>query len=592
MQLAVIHLRSHTFLLLAIRRPARNETMNGLHRHQSTTMSESIVKNIVIIGGVAGGMSAATRARRLRETVSIKVLEKGSYVSYANCGIPYALGGVIKDDSALVLQTPEALKDRFNINVELDTEALKIDRGERVVHVRTKRTGDVRQIPYDRLILSQGAKAFRLPIAGANLPHVFTLQTIPDLETIRYFIESHKVKRVAIIGGGFIGIEAVEAMHRLGLEVSLLEYLPQLFPQIDPEMAETVHKDLRLRGIKLFLAARITRIESTRVSMAGGESADADMVLMAVGVRARTKLADEAGLKIGKTGVSVNQFMQTSDPAIYAIGDMAETYNRITGRDMQLALAGPASRQGRLAADHIFGSTTPYRGNVGTSVCKIFDLTVTNVGLAVKSLRSLGRDPLWVTVHPAHHATYYPGAQSLTLRVVFEPETGYLLGAQCIGKEGVDKRIDVLATAIQAEMTIEDLEHLELAYAPPYGSAKDPVNMAGFVGGNLFRGDVQVVHAEDLDIAQENLSLVDVRSPEEFSRGHITSARNIPLNTLRDRLSMLERSHRLVVYCQVGYRGYLAYRILKQEGFDVANLDGGFKSVVDGGYEHLQSCLE
>ena len=550
---------------------------------------------IVIVGGVAGGMSAATRARRLDETASITVFEKGPYVSYANCGIPYALGGVIKDDASLVLQTPRSLGERFNIDIHVNTEVLSIERQRCVINVRTMEEEATRQISYDKLILSQGAESFRPPIDGIDLPNVFTFQTIPDLERIRAFLSEHGSRHVAIIGGGFIGLETAENLHRLGLEITVIEYAPQVFPPVDLDIAESIHAEIRRQNLRLLLNARICRIEPAQadlpsmVVLADGEVVPADLVIVAVGVRARSLLAQQAGLKIGRTGVSVNTFMQTSDPNIYAIGDMIEAEHRIAGKPLQLALAGPANRQGRLAADHIFGKATPYRGNVGTSACKVFDLTVASTGLTVKTLREMGREPLWITVHPPDHAGYYPGANAMTLKVIFEKETGRLLGAQAIGRAGVDKRIDILSTAMQAGMAIFDLEHLELAYAPPYGSAKDPVNMAGFVGGNVLCGDVDIIHAEDLDIEQGAMQIVDVRSPEEFSRGHIPFAVNLPLNKLRSSISTLKKDQRIVVYCFVGYRGYVAYRILRQKGFDIVNLDGGYKSVVDGGYKALQT---
>ncbi|KAH9205399.1 FAD-dependent pyridine nucleotide-disulfide oxidoreductase [Leptodontidium sp. 2 PMI_412] len=564
----------------------------------SSTMPSKVPMRLVIVGGVAGGMSAATRARRLNETASITVFERGSYVSYANCGIPYALGGVIKDDAALVLQTPQALNDRFNIDVQINKEVLSIDRENHTVDVRAKGSESIQQVPYDKLILSQGAEPFRPPIGGIDLPNVFTLQTIPDLQKIKAYLAEYGGTRVAIIGGGFIGLEVADALHSLGLEISIVEYMPHVFPPLDADLAEPLHAEIRRHNVNLLLNARIEKIEAPgidtpgRVVLADGVPILADLVIVVVGVRARTSLVEKAGLKIGKTGITVNPFMQTSDPDIYAVGDMIESEHRIAGRALQLALAGPANRQGRLAADNIFGRKISYRGNVGTSACKVFNLTVASVGFSVTSLRQMGFDPLWVIVHPPDHAGYYPGSHPMTLKVAFEKETGRLLGAQAMGTAGIDKRIDVLATAMQAGLTMFDLEHLELAYAPPYGSAKDPVNMAGFVGSNLLRGDVNIIHAEDLKIGQDAAQIVDVRSPGEVSRGYIPYAVNIPLNKLRENVSTLDKGRRVVVYCQVGYRGYLAYRILKQKGFDVVNLDGGYKSVLEGGFKALQTSRE
>ncbi|OCK78639.1 FAD-dependent pyridine nucleotide-disulfide oxidoreductase [Lepidopterella palustris CBS 459.81] len=562
-------------------------------------MANKLPQKIVIVGGVAGGMSAATRARRLCETASITVLEKGPYVSYANCGIPYALGGVIDDDKSLLLNTPESFKSRFNIDVHVNSEVVAIDRIAKNVTVQKSDVREQVQHAYDKLILAQGAASFRLPIPGANLPCVFTLQTLDELKSIKEFIREHKSQRAVVIGGGFIGLEAAENLKHLGLEISIVEYAPHVLATIDAEMAEPIHAELRRQNVQLLLNAKVERIETTNyegsvnVCTASGAKVPADIVLMAVGVRARSSLAGEAGLKLGKAGVSVNKYMQTSDPDIYAVGDMVETKHRIIGSPALLALAGPANRQGRLAADHIYGKKIAYRGNVGTSICKVFDMSIGSTGLSVEALRALGRSPEWVTVHTPNHASYYPGANPITLRVVFDPETGLLLGAQGLGKKHVDKRIDVLSTAIQAEMTICDLEHLELAYAPPYGSAKDPVNMAGFVGSNLLRGDVRIAHPEELyGMDQAKIEIVDVRSPSEFAAGHLVGAVNMPIDSLRESALALGKSKQVLVYCFVGYRGYLGYRILAQLGFDALNLDGGFKSVVEGGHTGLLASIK
>ena len=548
---------------------------------------------IVIVGGVAGGMSAATRARRLNESSSITVFEKGPYVSYANCGIPYALGGVIKDDDTLILQSPKDFKDRFNIDVHVNTEVLAIDREKGLVSMHAIGSKIVKEFSYDKLILSQGAEPFCPPIEGIDLPNVFTLHTIPDLQDIKAYISHHECTQVSVIGGGFIGLEAAEALHCLGLEVTIIEYAPHVFPSLDTDMAESVHTEIKRHNLKLLLNAKVEKIEAahkdvpSRILLGNGTAVLTHLVIVAVGIRARTMLAKQAGLLVGKTGVSVNSFLQTSDPNIYAVGDMIESEHRIADRPLQLALAGPANRQGRLAADNIFGRQIKYRGNVGTSACKVLDLTISSVGSSVKALRDMAYDPMWITVHPPDHAAYYPGAHAMTLKVAFERESGRLLGAQAIGAASVVKRIDVLSTAMQAGMTIFDLEHLELAYAPPFNSAKDPVNMAGFVGSNVLRGDVIIIHGENLQIEQEGIQIVDVRSTEEFSHGHIRTAINIPLNKLRENAGMLRQRQGIVVYCQVGYRGYIAYRILTQLGFDVVNLDGGYKSIVEGGFKHI-----
>ncbi|KNB04380.1 hypothetical protein FOXG_16339 [Fusarium oxysporum f. sp. lycopersici 4287] len=549
-----------------------------------------MAKRIVIVGGVAGGMSAATRVRRLDESAAITVFEQGDYTGFANCGIPYALGNIIKHDKTLILRTPSDFKERFNIDVHLRTEVIGIDRENHLVNVRTVGTDDIRQVGYDKLILAEGAEAFRPPAAGTELDNVVTMQTISDLQKARGLMSDRDVKHVCIIGAGFIGMEVAENLRNLGFEISMVEYGSHVFPPIDADMAEILHTKLRSKGIQLFLNDTFKKIEKSSVLLTSGSEVLADVVILAAGVRARTSLAKQAGLKLGATGVSVNSHMQTSDPDIYAVGDMVETQHTVMGQPAILALAGPANRQGRLAADHICGKEVQYRGNVGTVICQVFDLSLGFVGLSIEALRRLGHDPLWVTVHPLDHAGYYPGSQTMTIKLAFQKETGRIWGAQIVGKAGVDKRIDVLATAMQFGSTVFDLEHLELAYAPPYGSAKDPVNMAGFVASNVLRGDCDIIHAEQLNQAKlGKLQIVDVRSPEEFANGHLSKAINLPVDSLRHHFGVLDKSLPTVVYCQVGYRGYLAYRILKQGGFDVANLDGGFKMVAEGGYRLIDS---
>ncbi|KAF5976232.1 pyridine nucleotide-disulfide oxidoreductase [Fusarium bulbicola] len=480
-------------------------------------------RRIIIVGGVAGGMSAATRLRRLDESAIITVFEHGAYTGFANCGIPYALGKVIEHDEELILRTPNDFKQRFNIDVHLGAEVVSIDRAKHSVSVRTESDSCIRQFGYDKLTLAQGAEAFRPPCAGAELDNVATMQTITDLQ-------------------------------------------------------------------KLFLNESTHVIDKSRVILSNGLAIPADMVILAAGVRARTGLAKQAGLVLGTTGVSVNTHMQTSDPDIYAVGDMVETQNNVMEKPAMLALAGPANRQGRMAADHICGKTVNYRGNIGTSVCRVFGLTLGFVGLSTQELRQLVHDPLSVTVHPPDHAGYFPSSQTMTVRLAFRKETGEIMGAQIIGKSGVDKRIDVLATAMQFGSTVFDLEHLELGCAPPYGSAKDAVNMVGFVASNVLRGDCKIVQAEELTREKlDKMQVIDVRSPEEFARGHLYQAVNLPLNNLRQQLAALDRSRSTLVHCHIGYRGYLAYCILRQLGFDVVNLDGGFKTVVQGGYQLLRS---
>ncbi|KAL5094960.1 hypothetical protein Trisim1_003568 [Trichoderma cf. simile WF8] len=542
-------------------------------------------KKVVIVGGVGGGMSAATRLRRLDESATITVFEKGPYAGYANCGIPYALGKVIKDDEALILHTPKYFKEYFNIDVHLNTEVVEIDRTNEQVCTRTVGETEIQRVGYDKLILSQGAEAVQPQIAGADQSHVVTLRTISDLDAIRSIMVERCVRDVCIIGGGFISLEAAENLRKMKFGVSIVEQWTHVLPSIDADIAQFLHTELKRNGVKLYLNDTARRIEDSHVVLASnGREIPAELVILAVGVRARTSLAKMAGLEVGTQGVKVESHIETSDEDIYAVGDMVETKHIIQQQPRVVALGGPANRQGRLAADDIAGRPVHYRGNIGTIICQVFDLTVGLAGLSVSALRDLGQEPLWVTVHPPHHARYYPNARPITIKTAFEKGTGRILGVQAVGMAGVDKRIDVLATAMQARMTVFDLEHLELSYAPPYGSAKDPVNMVGFVGSNLLRGDYQIVHAEDINIKNLHAwQVVDVRSPEEFATGHLPGAINLPITTLRSQKLELDQSMPILVYCYVGYRGYLAYRILCQRGFSVVNLDGGLKTVVEGG---------
>lgn len=549
-------------------------------------------KNVLIVGGVAGGMSAATRLRRLDESAKITVIEKGPYISYANCGIPYNLGGVIENESSLHLQTVPKIKGWFDVDVHVNTELIRINRQNNTATVRDNKTGLESALSYDKLILAMGAEAFVPPIKGVRSKHVFHLQTIPDLQQIEAYIKENNVRRAAVLGGGFIGLEAVENLRKRGLEVSLFEYKPHVFPLVDGDIANRLDAELVRNGVDLALNTRVLEITDSEILADGRGLTPADLVIVAVGIRARSAIAKEAGLAVGKAGVTVNEAMQTSDPDIYAVGDMVETQNLVAGTAMQTALAGPANRQGRLAADHIAGRPARYRGNVGTAVVQVFDLTAGLVGLSTTNLERMGIPHEYVTVHPPQHASWYPGGTPMTMKVAFEAPSGKILGAQIVGGEGVDKRIDVLATAMRGGLTIEDLEHLELGYAPPYGAAKDAVNMAGFVGGNVLRGDVKIVHAEnfvDGGLNLDDYQVVDVRSPEEYARGHVKGAVNIPIGVLRERMTELRQDKKTLTYCWVGYRGYLAYRVLVQHGFDVVNLDGGFKAVSEGGYKELQA---
>ncbi|VBB84462.1 Putative NADH oxidase [Podospora comata] len=561
-------------------------------------------KGIIIAGGVAGGMSCATRLRRLSEHTPITVLERGPYISYANCGIPYALSGVIPTDDALHVQTPEKITSWFNVDVKINTELVSIDRQNKTVLVNDRISGQKDIMPYDKLVLALGAEPITPKgIEGGDGNQVFHLTTLSDLDSIKEYIKTHSVKTVAVIGGAFIGLEAAENLRLLGLEVTVIERLSHIFPPADADMVYPLEKELNAHGVNLITNATVTKILPQEVELAhSGQQIPAELVIMAAGVRARLSIPQAAGLKTGKTGLTVNEHMQTSDPNIYAVGDMVETPNLLLlgldhpDKNKMLALAGPANRQGRLAADHICGKETKYRGNIGTWVCKVFGKAVGMTGLSAHQLDEIsGSNHDWVTVHPVNHAGYYPGSCRLTVKIHFDLKNGKLLGGQVTGPEnaGVDKQTDVLAVALTAGMTVEDLEHLELAYAPPFGSAKDAVNMAGFVAGNVLRGDVEIVHAADFAFetskgrrkSLEDYFLLDVRSPKEFASGHIDGAVNIPLGDLRKRLDEVPKDKPIISYCQVGYRGYLGYRILKQDGYDAVNLDGGYRAVFEGGFD-------
>ncbi|KAH7082598.1 hypothetical protein BKA63DRAFT_404028 [Paraphoma chrysanthemicola] len=540
-------------------------------------------------------MSFVTRARRLCESADITIFENGPFVGLANCGIPYALGGLLQSDEALVPQTPESVKARYNVDVRLGNEVVSINRAKRILEYTTE-DGETQFTKYDKLVLAQGAEPNRPAIPGADADNVFTLQTIPDMEYIKCYLATHNSRSVAIIGGGCIGLEAAESLHASGAQISIIEYMPHVFPPIDQDIAAPLHAEIKSKGVDLYLSARIKEIRhapgpksASEIVLESGEKIEAHIILLVAGVRPRIELAQRAGLGCNRFGVITNEYLQTTDPDIYAIGDMACTMNTVTKTQHNLALAGPANRQGRLVADHMFGRKVAYRGSVGTTVCQVFDLNVAIVGSSIRSLRGQGLTPKYITVHPPNHDSYYPSSYTMTLKLAFSRPDGRILGAQILGKEGVDKRIDVIATCMQAGMTVFDLEHLELAYAPPFGSAKDPVNIAGFVACNVLRGDTEIVHPEDLtsDLL-EHWQVVDVRSEDEFKYGLVKGALRISLEELRENMGMLDKSRKTLVYCQDGYRGYLGYRILKQNGFEhVVNLDGGFKEITQGGHATL-----
>ena len=536
----------------------------------------------VIIGGVAGGASTATRLRRMDEKAEIVILERGDFISFANCGLPYHIGGIIQERDKLLVITPEKLKKTFNIEARVKNEALSIDPKKKTINVRDLSNGREYTESYDKLVLSPGASPIIPPVEGADMPGVFTLRSIPDMDRIDDYVIEKKPTRAVVVGGGFIGLEIAENLQDRGVEVTIIEMLDQVMAPIDYEMAAMVHQHLDFKHVRLALGDGLKSIGADsplNVTLQSGKTVGTDMVILSVGVRPETTLAKEAGLKLGARGtVTVNEHMQTSNKDIYAIGDAVETRNLISGKEVNLPLAGPASKQARITADNIAGRNVSFKGVQGTSIVKVFDLTVASTGLNSKQLNNLGLPFKDVIIHASNHAGYYPGASPLAFKLLFSPE-GKIYGAQLVGLEGVDKRVDVIATAIRAGMSVFDLEELELAYAPPFGSARDPINIIGFAASNILRGDLETIDWDEVDkLDRDKNVFLDVRNPEELAIGMIEGALNIPLGEIRQRMNEIPRSKRVVVYCQVGQRGYFATRILKQNGFNVVNLSGGFKT--------------
>jgi NADPH-dependent 2,4-dienoyl-CoA reductase/sulfur reductase-like enzyme/rhodanese-related sulfurtransferase len=542
-----------------------------------------LLMKLLIVGGVAGGASAAARARRLSEDAQIILFERGPNVSFANCGLPYYVGGEITTRDKLLVVTPERLRQRFNLDVRTRSSVEAIDRANKKVRVRDLATGRVYEEGYDKLILAPGAAPIRPPLPGIDLPGIFTLRNLQDVDRIKERLD-RKVRQAVVVGAGFIGLELAENLVRRGIATTVVELQDQVLPPLDAEMTTPIAEHLAEEGVTLLLGQSAEAFEPSpeglTVRLKSGQTLVAQLVVLGVGVRPENKLAVEAGLETGpRGGIRVNERLQTSDPDIYAVGDAIEVRDFVTGEQTQVPLAGPANRQGRLAADHIFGRQARYRGTQGTAIVRVFDRTAAMTGASEKTLRRLKRPYRKVYVHPTHHAGYYPGAEAMTLKLLFDPEGGRVLGAQAIGGAGVDKRIDVLAVAIQAGMTVFDLEEMELAYSPQYGSAKDPVNMAGFVAAGLLRGEHPQVDMESVLRADEpSFFLVDVRTPQEFDAGHIPGAVNVPVDELRFRLGELPRHREIAAYCQVGQRGYLAIRILRQAGFEAVNVGGGYKT--------------
>ncbi|QIA66015.1 FAD-dependent oxidoreductase [Vibrio astriarenae] len=541
---------------------------------------------VVIIGGVAGGASAAARARRLSEEAEIIMFERSPFVSFANCGLPYHIGGDIKERSKLLLQTPESFLARFNVDVRVTSEVTSINRNAKTVTVKNLITGESYQESYDFLLLSPGAAPVTPPIPGLDNPLTHSLRNIPDMDRIIATLQSKNIQHATVVGGGFIGLEMMEAFHQLGIKTTLLEMADQVMTPVDREMAGFVHQEIRDKGIDLKLSTALSNVEyiadthSLSLSLSNEEQLKTDILIMAIGVRPETKLAQEAGLQLGELGgIYTNDQMQTSDPAIYAVGDAIEEKDFLTGKQTLVPLAGPANRQGRMAADNMLGRNEHYQGTQGTAICKVFDLAVASTGKNEKQLKREGIEFEKVYVHTASHASYYPGAETVSFKMLFEPKSGKILGAQAVGKEGIDKRIDVMAVAQRAGMTVEQLQHLELTYAPPYGSAKDVINQAAFVASNIIKGDGSAIHFDQIENLSDDQVLLDVRNPSELeSVGFIEGAINIPVDELRQRMSELPKDKEIVIYCQVGLRGNVAYRQLVNSGFKARNLLGGYRT--------------
>lgn len=536
---------------------------------------------ILIVGGVAGGASAAARARRLSEKAEIVLFDRGEHVSFANCGLPYYVGDVIKDEGALLVATPQLFRERFNIEVRLRSEVLSVDRARRVIRVKDLIAGGEYEEAYDALVLSPGASPIRPPLPGIDLDGIFALRTIPDSRRIREWIKTKKARSAVIVGGGFIGLEMAENLRRQDLEVSVIEMQPQVLPPFDKEMVGAVHEEMRLNGVKLHLGEAVSGFERAGERLAAltksGLKLEADLVILSIGVKPETRLAEAAGVAIGpRGGIRVDGSMRTSDPHIWAVGDAVEKTDVVTKESIAVPLAGPANRQGRIAADAILGRKSVFRGVQATAVCQAFESVAAITGASEKALIRAGLPYEKIYLHPGHHAGYFPNAKPIDIKLLFSPDTGKVLGAQAVGREGVEKRIDVIAMAIQMGATVYDLEEAELCYAPQFGAAKDPVNVAGMIAANHLKKDAPVAHWAS--IRPEEEFLIDVRSPEEYAAFHPKGAINIPLPLLRGRMGEIPKSRPVYAYCGVGQRAYYAVRAMRENGIDARNLSGGIQS--------------
>lgn len=545
----------------------------------------------IIVGAVAGGASTVARLRRLDEQAEIVIFEKGAYISYANCGLPYYIGEVIKDRNKLFVQTASAFNKRFNIDVRVMTEVTAIDSANKTITAKNQVSGEEYQETYDKLVLSPGAEPLRPPLPGINSEGIFTLRNVTDTDYISNYIKDKKGKKAVVIGGGFIGLEMAENLHGLGMDVTIVEMGNQVMAPMDFPMAAMVQQHIRSKGVHLLLNNAVSGFERVdgqlKVSLKSGNTLEADVVILSIGVKPDTRLAVGAGLKIGEArGIWVNEYMQTSNPDIYAVGDAIEFANPITGKAMITYLAGPANKQGRICANNIvLGNVQQYKGSINTAIVKVFDMTVGSAGMASKHLQLSGIKHIVSTTHNGSHAGYYPGSMQMSIQIAFSPEDGRLLSAQVAGYDGADKRLDILASVIKRNGTIYDLAEFEHAYAPPFSSAKDPVNMVGFVAENILLKRLSVFYWNELDRVGPDDILLDVRTAVEYNQGFIAGSVNLPIDELRDRLNELPKDKTIYIYCEAGLRGYLGQRILKQSGFNqVYNLSGGYKL--------WKSCIE
>ena len=536
---------------------------------------------ILIVGGVAGGATAATRLRRLSEENEVIIFEKGQYVSFANCGLPYHISGTIDKRDALLLQTPESLNERYNLDVRVFSEVLSINTAEKKVTVKNLQTEEIYAENYDKLLLSPGAEPIKPPFEGINSDKIYTLRNIPDMDKI--VAKTKNAQNFVVVGGGFIGLEVAENLIEAGKSVKLVELGNQVMAPVDFDIASFVHEKAKQKGLELLLNVGVEKFkdkgETIEVFLNNGTSVETDAVILAIGVKPETKLAVEAGLEIGETrGILVNEFLQTSNPDIYAVGDAIEVAHFINNKKVLIPLAWPANRQGRIVADNIvLGNQYKYTGSLGSSILKFFELSVASTGLNEKTLKRFGIPYKTAIVTRGHHAGYYPGAKNMVLKLIFD-ENGKIFGAQAVGEAGVDKRIDVIATAIKGNLTVYDLPEIEITYAPPYNSAKDPVNIAGYTAENILKGDLEMVNYDEFwDFVKENNAVIlDVRTSKEFSGGAIEGAININVDDLRENLQNLDKNNVYAIYCQVGLRGYLANRIMRNNGFRAVNLNGGY----------------